>query len=104
MKCTAPLGMLRYNEQQMQAVGPGGVSRHIAAGAHCEAVLGKRAWFCGAPQEMVAYLQALEERYPGLEQMLIDFPMGASLSQFQGQLACFAQEVMPAFKKATVKA
>ncbi|MBI3325876.1 MAG: LLM class flavin-dependent oxidoreductase, partial [Nitrospinae bacterium] len=28
VKFAAPLGMLRYNEDQMQAVGPGGVARH----------------------------------------------------------------------------
>jgi len=50
----------------------------------------------------VAYLQEIEARYPGLEHILLGFPMGASLSQFKEQLACFAHEVMPAFKKTAV--
>ena len=103
VKFAAPLGMLRYNDQQMAATGPGGVARHIAAGANFEEVLEKQAWFCGTPAETVAYLQEIEARYPGLEHILLGFPMGASLSQFKEQLACFAHEVMPAFKKTAVR-
>lgn len=102
VKFAAPLGMLRYNETQMQATGPGGAARHIAAGANFEEVLQKQAWFCGTPGETVAYLQEIEARYPGLEHIVIGFPMGATLQQFKDQLTCFAQEVMPAFKPATV--
>ena len=102
VKFAAPLGMLRYNEQQMAATGPGGVARHIAAGANFAEVLEKQAWFCGTPAETVAYLQEIEARYPGLEHILLGFPMGASLGQFKEQLACFAREVMPAFKKTAV--
>ena len=54
------------------------------------------------PAETVAYLQEIEARYPGLEHILLGFPMGASLSQFKEQLACFAHEVMPTFKKTAV--
>ena len=70
--------------------------------ANFEEVLEKQAWFCGTPAETVAYLQEIEARYPGLEHILLGFPMGASLSQFKEQLACFAHEVMPAFKKTAV--
>jgi len=103
VKFAAPLGMLRYNDQQVAATGPGGVARHIAAGTNFEEVLEKQAWFCGTPAETVAYLQEIEARYPGLEHLLLGFPMGASLSQFKEQLACFAHEVMPALKKTAVR-
>ena len=33
VKFAAPLGMLRYNENQMKATGPAGVATHIAAGS-----------------------------------------------------------------------
>jgi len=98
VKFAAPLGMLRYNDNQMQATGPGGVARHIAAGANFEEVLANRAWFCGTPAETVAYLKELEEHYPGLEHLVLGFPMGESVAQFSEQLTVFAQEVMPAFK------
>ena len=102
VKFAAPLGMLRYNEKQMKATGPAGVATHIAAGSNFEDVINNRAWFAGTPPDMVAYLQELQERYPGLEHILIGFPMGLSNAQFQDQLACFAEAVMPAFKSVTV--
>jgi alkanesulfonate monooxygenase SsuD/methylene tetrahydromethanopterin reductase-like flavin-dependent oxidoreductase (luciferase family) len=102
VKFAAPLGMLRYNENQMQATGPGGAARHIAAGANFEEVIANRAWFCGTPAETVSYLQELEEQYPGLEHIVLGFPMGESVAQFKAQLTLFAQEVMPAFKSRAV--
>lgn len=99
VKFAAPLGMLRYNERQMQATGPSGVATHIAAGSNFNDVLDNRAWFCGTPADTVAYLQEVQDKYPGLEQIMIAFPMGSTTTQFQDQLNCFAEEVMPAFRR-----
>jgi alkanesulfonate monooxygenase SsuD/methylene tetrahydromethanopterin reductase-like flavin-dependent oxidoreductase (luciferase family) len=104
VKFAAPLGMLRYNEEQMKATGPAGVATHIAAGSNFDDVIQNRAWFAGTPQETVEYLQELQDQYPGLEHILIGFPMGLSKEQFKDQLTCFAEEVMPAFKTARVSA
>jgi alkanesulfonate monooxygenase SsuD/methylene tetrahydromethanopterin reductase-like flavin-dependent oxidoreductase (luciferase family) len=104
VKFAAPLGMLRYNEEQMKATGPAGVATHIAAGSSFDDVIQNRAWFAGTPQETVAYLQELQDKYPGLEHILIGFPMGLSKEQFKEQLTCFAEEVMPAFKTAQISA
>ena len=93
----APLGMLRYNDAQMKATGPDGVATHIAAGSSFDEVIENRAWFCGTPQQMVIYLQELQDTYPGLQHIMIGFPMGLSKDQFTDQLTCFAEEVMPAF-------
>jgi hypothetical protein len=46
----------------------------------------------------VTYLQQLQDRYPGLEHIMLGFPMGLSAAQFKDQLTLFAEEVMPAFK------
>ncbi|MFQ6029549.1 MAG: LLM class flavin-dependent oxidoreductase [Dehalococcoidia bacterium] len=102
VKFAAPLGMLRYNDDQMQAIGPGGAARHIAAGSSFQQVLENRAWWAGTPEETIAYLRELEEKYPGLEQIMIAFPMGSTQAQFKEQLTRFAKEVMPAFKRQTV--
>jgi alkanesulfonate monooxygenase SsuD/methylene tetrahydromethanopterin reductase-like flavin-dependent oxidoreductase (luciferase family) len=102
VKFAAPLGMLRYNEEQMKATGPAGVATHIAAGSRFDEVIENRAWFCGTPQQTVAYLQELQDNYPGLEHIMIGFPMGLSKDQFKDQLTCFAEAVMPAFKTARV--
>jgi hypothetical protein len=50
----------------------------------------------------VTYLKELEETYPGLEHLVLGFPMGESITQFKAQLSVFAQEVIPAFKARTV--
>ena len=83
VKFAAPLGMLRYRQEQMQQLGPTGVARHIAAGVDYEDVLAKKAWFCGTTDETVAYLKELEEQYPGLEHIMLAFPLGPAPQSFR---------------------
>lgn len=98
VKFAAPLGMLRYTDDQMKEIGPGGVGRHIAAGNDFRDVLNKRAWFAGDTNSTITYLKEIEEKYPGIEQIMIGFPMGETKAQFKEQLTRFAKEVMPAFR------
>ena len=65
VKFAAPLGMLRYSDQQMESTGPGGAARHIAAGTNFRDVIEKRAWWAGTPEETIAYLKEIEDKYPG---------------------------------------
>ena len=104
VKFAAPLGMLRYNQEQMRATGPGGVATHIAAGSNFREVIDNRAWFAGSPEDTIDYLKEIEEKYPGLEQVIIAFPMGESKAQFTQQIKRFAREVMPAFRTQSVTA
>jgi hypothetical protein len=55
------------------------------------------AWFCGPPEEFVAYLQGLQDKYPGLEYINASSSMGTPQKAMLEQLAWFAKEVMPAF-------
>ena len=96
--------MLRYTDDQMKEVGPGGVARHIAAGVDFRETLDKKAWFAGNSETTVEYIKEIEEKYPGVEQIMIGFPMGATKSQFKEQLTRFAKEVIPSFKKPGVAA
>ena len=98
VKFAAPLGMLRYTDDQMKEIGPGGVGRHIAAGNDFRDVLNKRAWFAGDTNSTISYLKEIEEKYPGIEQIMIGFPMGETKAQFKEQLTRFAKEIMPAFR------
>jgi alkanesulfonate monooxygenase SsuD/methylene tetrahydromethanopterin reductase-like flavin-dependent oxidoreductase (luciferase family) len=98
VKFAAPLGMLRYDDEQMKAVGPGGIARHIAASTSFEDMVQKRVWLCGPPEGALAHLKAVEERYPGLEHVVVASAMGMRRSLFEEQLTRFAEEVMPAFK------
>ena len=104
VKFAAPLGMLRYTEEQMKEIGPGGVARHIAAGNNFREVLDKKAWFAGDKDSTVSYLKEIEEKYPGVEQIMIGFPMGETKAQFKEQLTRFAKEVIPSFKSQGVTA
>lgn len=104
VKFAAPLGMLRYRQEQMEQLGPTGVARHIAAGVDYEDVLAKKAWLCGTSDEMVTYLKEVEEKYPGLEHIILGCPFGVRSTEFQAQLRRFAGEVMPAFRQQAVPA
>jgi hypothetical protein len=97
VKFAAPLGMLRYNDDQMKAVGPAGAATHIAAGTDFDQVLKTRAWFCGTSEDTIAHVKEIEAKYPGLEQVLVATPMGVTRSQITDQISRFAAEVMPAF-------
>ena len=102
VKFSAPLGMLRYTDDQMKEVGPGGAGRHIAAGVNFRETLDKRAWFAGDSESTISYLKEIEEKYPGVEQIMIGFPMGETKAQFKEQITRFAKEVIPSFKKLSV--
>jgi len=88
----------------MKEVGPGGVARHIAAGADFRESLNKRAWFAGDSNSTVAYIKEIEEKYPGVEQVMIGFPMGQTTAGFKEQITRFAKEVIPSFKGEKVSA
>jgi alkanesulfonate monooxygenase SsuD/methylene tetrahydromethanopterin reductase-like flavin-dependent oxidoreductase (luciferase family) len=100
VKFAAPLGMLRYRQEQVEEMGPTGAARHIAAGVDFEDVLKRKAWICGTPDQIIDYLKDIEARYPGLEHIMLGFPFGETAAQFKGQLTRFAREVMPAFDHA----
>ena len=95
VKFAAPLGMLRYGEEQMKAV-----RDRVAqdpAGARLENGIETRVWLCGPGEEFIAYLKGIEEKYPGVEQIMVNQAMGTPKSVMVEQLTRFAEEVMPAF-------
>jgi alkanesulfonate monooxygenase SsuD/methylene tetrahydromethanopterin reductase-like flavin-dependent oxidoreductase (luciferase family) len=53
------------------------------------------AWFAGTPEEFVAHLRSLEQKYPGLEYVHVSNSMGTPQSVMLEQLAWFAKEVKP---------
>ena len=57
----------------------------------------QRNWLCGTAVDAVALLKELEERYPGVERVIVSFAMGTPKAVYLEQLARFAEEVMPAF-------
>jgi alkanesulfonate monooxygenase SsuD/methylene tetrahydromethanopterin reductase-like flavin-dependent oxidoreductase (luciferase family) len=53
------------------------------------------AWFAGTPEELVAYLHSLEERFPGLEYVHLSNSMGTPKGVMLEQLARLGKEVIP---------
>jgi alkanesulfonate monooxygenase SsuD/methylene tetrahydromethanopterin reductase-like flavin-dependent oxidoreductase (luciferase family) len=94
-KFMAPLGMLRYGEEMVTAVAAR--QAQSATAATLENGVRNRAWLCGPPREIVAYLKELEARYPGLEHVMIAWALGTPREVMIEQLTLFAREVMPAF-------
>ena len=56
-------------------------------------------WFAGTPEDLVAYLKELEERYPGMGHINLSTPMSAPESVMLEQLGWIAEAVMPKFRK-----
>ena len=54
-------------------------------------------WFAGPPEELVAYLEDLQSRFPGLEYVNASISMGTPKVVMLEQLRWFAKEVMPKF-------
>ena len=55
-------------------------------------------FLAGTPDEIVADLKAVEQRYPGLQRINCSMPLGTPLKTALHQLERFAKEVMPAFR------
>ena len=52
----------------------------------------------GPPEVIIEKIQAIQERYPGLEEINIGSVIGTPQRVICKQLELFATEVMPAFK------
>jgi len=58
------------------------------------------AFLAGPPQRLIERLMTLAEKYPGLRRINVSHPVGTPQSVILEQLQWFAEEVMPAFRKA----
>ena len=97
VKMFGPLGFVpgMTQEQNLAAMKRGGWG---AAGVpRVEDYMKVGAWFAGTPEELVAHLKSLEQKYPGLEYVHVSNSMGTPQSVMLEQLAWFAKEVKPHF-------
>ena len=94
-KFMAPLGMLRYSEEHVKAVAARQAQSPTAASL--ENGVRNRSWLCGPSRDIVAYLNEVEARYPGLDHIMIAWALGTPRRLMIEQLTTFAREVMPAF-------
>lgn len=105
VKMFGPLGFVRgLTPAQIDAIGRRGgwaEARIPTLEDACNA----GSWYCGPPEGFIAYLQSLEEKYPGLEYINVgSASVGVPKDIILEQLTWFAKEVMPAFKRQAEKA
>jgi hypothetical protein len=55
------------------------------------------AWFAGTPDDLVAHLRQIEERFPGMEHINLSMPMGTPESIMLDQYRWVSEAVMPKF-------
>jgi alkanesulfonate monooxygenase SsuD/methylene tetrahydromethanopterin reductase-like flavin-dependent oxidoreductase (luciferase family) len=98
MKMFAPLGFVRgLTPEQIEAVAD--PRRARSAGLPMlEQAVHAGAWLCGPPELIIAKLQAIQDRYPGLQEVNVGAVIGTPKKVILEQLEVFAKEVMPAFK------
>jgi alkanesulfonate monooxygenase SsuD/methylene tetrahydromethanopterin reductase-like flavin-dependent oxidoreductase (luciferase family) len=97
VKMFGPLGFVPglTPEQNTVSSGRGGWSAAGVPTVEHYAKVG--AWFAGPPEEFVAYLKSVEQRFPGLEYVHVSNSMGTPKAVMLEQLAWFAKEVKPHF-------
>ena len=98
MKFAAPLGLMRLDQTQIDAVATPGGSKNIELPT-LEAAAASWTWLCGSAEEIIEHLKGVEQRYPGLERINLGSVMGMPLEVYKDQLSRFADEVMPAFQQ-----
>jgi alkanesulfonate monooxygenase SsuD/methylene tetrahydromethanopterin reductase-like flavin-dependent oxidoreductase (luciferase family) len=96
-KVMAPLGMLRYSEEHAKAVAERRAQSPTTASL--EDGVRNRSWLCGPAADIVGYLKELEAKYPGLDHVMLGWPIGVPRAMMVEQLERFAAEVMPAFRR-----
>jgi hypothetical protein len=98
MKFAAPLGLMRLDPEQIEAVASPGRSRGVELPT-LESAVANKVWLCGPPELIVEHLKSVEEEYPGVERVNLGSVMGMPRGVFKDQLTKFAEGVMPHFQK-----
>jgi alkanesulfonate monooxygenase SsuD/methylene tetrahydromethanopterin reductase-like flavin-dependent oxidoreductase (luciferase family) len=93
-KWFAPFGFVRYTDAEGRPWGTPGAPARVP---RIEDGVQQKAWFCGPPNEFIKFLKGMEEKYPGLEDVVLQWPEGMPWLEFKEQLSVFGKEVMPAF-------
>lgn len=96
-KMFAPLGFLPgATPAQVEAIAQRG-GWYEAGAPTLERYMELGSWFCGTPEELVAYLKELEARYPGMENINLSTPLTTPRQMMLDQFEWISEAVMPAF-------
>ena len=95
-KWFAPFGFVRYADEQGRTWGtPGAPTRQPTLRDGVD----QQAWLLGPPAKIVDSLRQWEATYPGLDHVMLHWAEGTPLTEFKEQLAWFARDVMPSFRR-----
>ena len=92
-KWFAPFGFVRYTDSQGRAWGTPGAP---SGAPSIEDGVEQKVWACGPPDTVIGMLREYEEKYPGLEDIVLQWPEGMPWPMYKEQLSRFAKDVMPA--------
>jgi alkanesulfonate monooxygenase SsuD/methylene tetrahydromethanopterin reductase-like flavin-dependent oxidoreductase (luciferase family) len=98
LKMFGPLRLVRALTDEQIAVMADPIRAPHAALPKIEDAIRAGGVLCGSPEEIIEHLKKLEERYPGLERVMVSLSVGVSQAVVLEQLERFATEVMPAFQ------
>ena len=93
-KWFAPFGFVRYTDSQGRAWGSPGAPSRVPS---IEEGVEQKVWYCGEPEGCIKFLHEMEEKYPGLEDIVLQWPEGMPWEMYKDQLSRFAKDVMPEF-------
>ncbi len=96
MKFAAPLGLMRLEPEQINAVADPRLRRGVELPS-LEAAVESGTWLCGSADDVINHLKSAEAKYPGVERINLGSVMGMPREVFKDQLSRFASDVMPAF-------
>ena len=99
-KWFAPFGFVRYSDEDGRPWGTPGAPARIP---HIEDGVAQKAWYCGPAAGFADYLVDIQEKYPGLEHIILHWPEGTPWSEFSDQLRMFAKDVKPHFPTAVLE-
>ena len=94
-KWFAPFGFVRYTDEDGRSWGTPGAPSRVP---YIEDGVAQKAWICGPPDNFVSFLKETQEKYPGLEQIVLHWPEGTTWLEYKEQIDIFAREVMPHFR------
>ena len=85
---------VRYTDSQGRAWGTPGAPSGVPS---IEDGVQQKVWACGPAETVIDLLREYEEKYPGLEDIVLQWPEGMPWPVYKEQLSRFAKDVMPAF-------
>jgi len=100
VKFFAPLNVMPLREEQLRILARP-TPDTVALLPQVEDSVRQRNWLCGTPDDVIAFLQEVDAKYPALERITVSFAMGTPQAVCREQLTRFAEEVMPAFSRRT---